>query len=123
MTILITDDILYNRILIKEIAEKAGYTCIEAMNGKEAITIIEQTPVDLLLLDIEMPVMNGLETITYIRNHSNKKIKSMPVVALTAHNPSLFFNDHKEAKFNNILTKPYSPERVISMIKTYIPGQ
>jgi CheY-like chemotaxis protein len=60
--ILIIDDIFVNRLLIKEIVKKISAKCFDAENGKQAIEIFERENIDVILMDIEMPVMNGIET-------------------------------------------------------------
>jgi CheY-like chemotaxis protein len=115
--ILIVDDIFINRILLKEILQEISDNIIEAENGKIAIEIINNNPIDIVLMDIEMPVMNGLETTKYIRHSLPEPNKRIPIIALTAHNPADFFNDYHNAGFDELLTKPYSFEKVINAIK------
>jgi CheY-like chemotaxis protein len=67
-------------------------------------------------MDIEMPVMNGLETCVYIRKKMNSPKSVTSIVALTAHNPSLFFEDFSDAGFDELLTKPYSLDKIIELI-------
>src|SRR3972149_9261106 len=112
LKILVVDDIILNRILIKEML--AGFSCLvsEARNGKEAIEMLKKEDFDVVIIDIEMPVMNGLETTRYIREFMEEKIKNMIVVAITAHNPDLYFSHFKNAGFNDLLTKPYTFEQM-----------
>ena len=67
MRVLIVDDIFTNRLLLSEILSNLDLEFDEVENGKEAIDAILQKDYDLVLMDIEMPVMNGLETTIYIR--------------------------------------------------------
>ena len=115
--ILIVDDIFVNRLLLKEIVKNVIQQCYEAQNGKEAIDILIKEKIDIILMDIEMPVMNGLETTRFIRNNlDNQAKRKVPIVALTAHNPSSFFEDFKEVGFNQLMTKPYSVEKILKLI-------
>ena len=115
--ILIVDDIFVNRLLIKEIVRKVTKTCHEAQNGKEAIQIITNEEIDVVLMDIEMPVMNGIETTQYIRNDFPIPTKrTIPIIALTAHNPISFFEDYKNVGFNQLMTKPYSIDKILKLI-------
>jgi CheY-like chemotaxis protein len=118
LNLLIVDDIFVNRLLIKEIVKKINAKCFEAENGKLAIEIIEKESIDLVLMDIEMPVMNGLETTKYIREKLSSPKNRIPIIALTAHNPMTFFNDFKDAGFDQLMTKPYSVTKVLSVIET-----
>jgi len=115
--ILIVDDIFTNRLLLKEILGGISEKFIEAENGKDAIGIIKSNPIDIVLMDIEMPVMNGLETTKYIRSNFPEPNNRIPIIAITAHNPDDFFNDYNSAGFDELLTKPYSFEKVIGAIK------
>lgn len=114
--ILIVDDIFVNRLLIKEMVKKIGATCFEAQNGKEAIAILLKETIDIVLMDIEMPVMNGLETTKYIRESAPVSKRNVPIIALTAHNPATFFNDFTDAGFDQLMTKPYSVDKVLNLI-------
>lgn len=116
---LIVDDILMNRLLLKEIIQELGNTIREATNGKEAIEIIEKENIDIILMDIEMPVMNGVETTLYIRNEMLYPKNMLPIIALTAHNPNDFFESYQSAGFNHLLTKPYSFDKIKKAINSY----
>jgi CheY-like chemotaxis protein len=116
--ILIVDDIFANRLLLKEIVKKFCSKCLVAQNGKEAIEILEQEDLDVILMDIEMPVMNGLETTKFIRSKIRPPKSSIPIIAITAHNPALFFEDFKDVGFNQLLTKPYTQETILNCLKS-----
>ncbi len=120
LNILIVDDIFTNRLLLAEILRELGHDYKEVENGKAAIEALENEPFDLVLMDIEMPVMNGLETTQYIRTNGPYKLRHIPVVALTAHNPSLFFDDFKDIGFTQLLTKPYSIQKIHNIITEVI---
>lgn len=115
--ILIVDDIFVNRLLLKEIIKKFCKNSFEAQNGKEAIEILAREEIDVVLMDIEMPVMNGLETTKYIREKFTIPKKDIPIIALTAYNPSTFFADFREAGFNQFITKPYTMDSLLNCIK------
>ena len=120
MRILIVDDIFTNRLLLVELLKTLGHEYKQAENGKEAIEALESEPFDLVLMDIEMPVMNGLETIVYIREKLAYPENKIPIVALTAHNPQLFFEDFKDVGFDRLLTKPYSMEKLSVIINDLV---
>lgn len=117
MRVLIVDDIFTNRLLLSEIMRNLDLEFDEVENGKEAISAIEGADYDLVLMDIEMPVMNGLETTQYIREKMSYPKNGIFIVALTAHNPQLFFEDFKDIGFNQLLTKPYSIEKIEAIVK------
>ncbi len=115
--ILIVDDIFINRLLLREIVKNFCTKCFEAQNGKEAIEILNREELDVVLMDIEMPVMNGLETTRFIRDKFASPKNQIPIIALTAHNPATFFDDFNDVGFNQLLTKPYSVDNVLKYIK------
>jgi CheY-like chemotaxis protein len=110
--ILIVDDIVINRILLAELIKKLGYKYSQAANGKEALEKLESDKIDLILMDIEMPVMNGIETTKYIREKLKYPTSKMPIVALTAHNPDDFFETFEKAGFDDLITKPYLLDKI-----------
>jgi len=116
MKILIVDDIFTNRLLLVEILRILGHEFSQAENGKEAIDAINNNDFDIVLLDIEMPVMNGLETTVYIRQKMPFPKNKIPIVALTAHNPQLFYEEFKDTGFDKVLTKPYNIEKLSAII-------
>ncbi len=118
ISFLIVDDIIMNRILLKEIISDHAGSIIEACNGKEALEILKNNDIDVVLMDIEMPVMNGVETTRHIRNKFDFPKSKVIVIALTAHNPDDFFDDYNNAGFNELLTKPYSFEKITNILES-----
>src|SRR5579864_6859882 len=80
--ILVGEDNAVNRELVRELLESFGHDVIEAENGHEVLQQLQREPVDLVLLDIQMPVLDGYAVLQSIRQ--NEKLKTLPVVALTA---------------------------------------
>ncbi len=120
LKIIIADDIFTNRLLLSEIVEDLGHECITAENGREAIeAYISNNDVDVVLMDIEMPVMNGLEATKYIREELSGAKANIPIIALTAHNPEIFFNDYKDVGFSELLTKPYSVSKITTLLDNF----
>jgi CheY-like chemotaxis protein len=118
LKVLVVDDIFANRLLLSEIIQDLGFECVEASNGKEAVDELEKIDFDVVLMDIEMPVMNGIETVRHIRNNMGSPKNQVPIIALTAHNPSLFFDDYSDVGFTNLLTKPYSIDKITGILQS-----
>lgn len=116
---LIVDDIFMNRLLLKEIIREISNSLKEAKNGQEAINILNSDDIDIILMDIEMPVMNGVETTRYIRSEMPFPKNKLPIIALTAHNPDDFFDDYNNAGFDKLLTKPYSFKKILNTIESF----
>ena len=114
-TILVAEDVESNFLLLKAIIGKT-YTLLHAWNGKEAVEIYEQSHPDLILMDIKMPEMDGLEATRIIRKVSQE----IPIIALTA----FAFDDDRvkalEAGCNDYLTKPLSAPLLKETIAKYL---
>jgi CheY-like chemotaxis protein len=117
--ILIVDDIFSNRLLLSSALETLGISSKAVNDGQAAINALEEEQYSLVFMDIEMPVMNGLETVRYIRNKMYAPEKDIPIIALTAHNPNEYGREIDNAGFTEILTKPYSIEKLQSIISKY----
>jgi len=116
LKILVVDDIYTNRYLLSELVKLTGNVAVLAENGQEAIDILTKEEIHMVFMDIEMPVMNGVETTQYIRNKLPSPLNAITVIALTAHNPELFFEDYSDAGFDELITKPYSVEKIRDII-------
>lgn len=85
--VLVVDDNQTNRYLVKEMLEVKNIECAEARNGLEGLRVLEKEwPVDLVLMDLRMPFLNGIETIEKIRSLPNKTIAKVPIVLLSSSN-------------------------------------
>ena len=118
--ILIVDDIFVNRKLLCEVIKKIGCEFYEAENGKAAINALNENSFDVILMDIEMPVMNGLETTRYIRENFTPPKNNIPIIALTAHNPADFFDDFNDVGFNQLITKPYIIDKITKIFDSVL---
>jgi CheY-like chemotaxis protein len=117
--ILVADDIYVNRLLMKEITKKYALEYFEAQNGAECIDILKNNKIDIIFMDIEMPIMNGIETASYIRNNMKGTKKNIPIVALTAHRISelhQLYDNYNNVGFNKTLTKPYKNNEFLNCI-------
>lgn len=105
--ILIAEDNPVNRELLHELLEARGYVVEEAGNGQEALQMIAQSRPDALLLDLNMPVLDGFATVRKIRDDA--AISSLPVLAVTAYAMRGDREKTLEAGFDGYLSKPISP--------------
>ena len=111
--ILVVDDNEMNRLLATTILTNYGAETIEAGNGQESVDYLLANTVDLVLMDIQMPVMNGFDAAKYIRTNISK---DLPMIALTAN--AIKGDNEKciEAGLNNYLAKPFKEEDLMKMI-------
>ena len=120
MKIIIADDFYSNRLLIIEILKDLGHDLIEAENGQQAFDALEKhDDVDMVLMDIEMPVMSGLEAMRLIRTRLTYPKNSVPIIALTAHNSTILMDEPNIEGFNGMLIKPYSISSISEILETY----
>ena len=105
--ILIAEDNPVNRELLHELLEARGYAVEEAENGQEALQMIAQSRPDALLLDLNMPILDGFSTVRKIREDAS--ISSLPVLAVTAYAMRGDREKTLEAGFDGYLSKPINP--------------
>lgn len=103
---LIVDDVEINRIILEEYF-KEDYDILQAENGQEALDVVEKNKVDIILLDLIMPVMDGVEVLTRLKQDS--RYTSIPVVATTARNEAESEAKMMEMGAADFITKPYHP--------------
>jgi CheY-like chemotaxis protein len=103
-TVLIAEDNAVNRELLRELLEGRGYVVNEATNGLEALEMMAESKPDALLLDLNMPILDGFSTLKEIRQ--DPRLTSLPVMAVTA---SAMRGDQEkalQAGFDSYLSKP-----------------
>lgn len=105
--ILVAEDNIVNRELLRELLESRGYTVEEACNGEEALQMIEQAQPDILLLDVGMPVLDGYATVRRIRE--NADMAALPVLAVTAYAMQGDRERILSSGFDGYLSKPVNP--------------
>jgi CheY-like chemotaxis protein len=85
LRILVADDNVINQTILKRMLEKLGHAVTLAANGRETFDIVVMGIVDLVLMDVQMPVMDGLESTAAIRRHEQASTAHIPIIAVTAH--------------------------------------
>ena len=113
LLILVVEDNPINRLFLQKSLEKLGHRVICAANGREALDHLETSTVDCVLMDIQMPVMDGSEATCHIRN---KFGRALPVVALTAHALQGDREKYLQGGFDEYLAKPVSIEELTAVI-------
>ena len=102
---LIVDDYSTARRLINYSLQQIGFSCLEAENGNQAMTLIQQTTLDLVIADVNMPEKNGLELLKDIR--ANDNMKDLPVVLTMLEPFDNLISDGKIFGMNDYLVKPF----------------
>ncbi|MBW1972370.1 MAG: response regulator, partial [Deltaproteobacteria bacterium] len=120
--ILIVDDSVDNRKLIQNyLKNERGLKVLFAKNGKEAVEIFKETPVSLILMDMEMPIMDGYTATKTIRNLPNGK--SVPIIALTAHSGTDELKKCLDVGCTEYLQKPIRKRILFDTIYKYITNR
>ena len=117
-TALIIEDNLDNMVLITRLLEKAGYRTIQAMTGTGGFEMALLKRPDFIILDIQLPDMNGMEVLQKIR--SSEIGTSIPVIAMTSYAMAGDREKLLAAGCDGYIEKPIDPLRVISQIRTLI---
>jgi PAS domain S-box-containing protein len=123
LRILVAEDNLINRTLISRILHKHGHDVIETRDGEEALAAPDQDEVDIVLMDIEMPRMGGLEAVRRIRQLEKNRGTHTPVVALTAHAMSGDRERCLEAGMDGYVTKPIRRATLFTTIASALPQE
>ena len=98
-----------------EFLEEVGMIVTVASNGQECLDALQHRTFDLVLMDIQMPVMDGLEATRRIRQ--NEKLKDLPIIAMTAHAMAGDRGKSLDAGMNEHITKPIDPDSTIPNLK------
>jgi two-component system sensor histidine kinase/response regulator len=117
-TILVVDDVSQNIQLLASILSEAGFKVRFATNGLEALEIHQNSTLDLILLDIMMPVMDGYEAITKIRDQ--EKNGNVPIIFLTAKNDTEDLVQGFKLGAVDYITKPFNKEELLARVETQI---
>ena len=123
INILLVDDNFINRLLVIHLLDDKGYTVIEAENGYQAIEKLKEEDIDLVLMDISMPDLDGLEATRIIRKMDEAYLRKVPIIAMTAHAFQEQINEALDSGMNDYLSKPFKPEELFQKITNQLnPG-
>jgi len=120
-TILVVEDALLNIKLIREILTYRGDTVFEAANGREGIDLAIEKKPDLILMDIQMPVMNGMEATQLIK--ANPATRHIPIVALTGYAMDGDKKRMLEAGCDGYLSKPFKIKELLQAIDIFFDSK
>ena len=122
--LLVVEDNIVNQKLVVKMTEKYGFTADVAANGKEAIDMLKQFSYQVVLMDIQMPVMDGFKATKNIRNPQSMVLNpKIPIVALTANAMRGDKEKCLEAGMNDYITKPIDGEDLLSAIERNVYGE
>ena len=117
-TILVVDDFDDTRLLLRTWLRKKGYRVVEAENGNEAIKKAREIKPDLIIMDVEMPELDGLSATRQIR--TLKDSTELPIVAVSAYGADLFRQQALDAGCNEYMSTPFEPDELEKLIHSLI---
>ncbi len=121
MKILVAEDNLVNQLMMKKILEKMGMSVIVANNGATALEILEKNPCDIVLMDCQMPIMDGWEATRKIREGSRPGIDpKIPIIAMTAYAMSGDRERCLEVGMSDYLPKPVDYRSLSTKIEAWL---
>ncbi len=116
--VLVADDTFVNQEVARGILELVGHTCEVADNGLEAVAAVQRSHFDMVLMDLEMPEMDGLEATEAIRK-LDSEAKHTPILAMTAHALAGVKKRCLAAGMNGCLTKPIQPDKLLKALTRF----
>ncbi|GAB3639826.1 response regulator [Spirosoma arcticum] len=114
--VLIAEDSSVIQNLARKILEFQNYDITAVKNGEQVIQILEKEDFSILLLDINMPVMDGMECVRRVRAMPEKEKASVPIVAITGNAKNYTEEEFKTAGFNDVLVKPLNFDRLVEVV-------
>ena len=118
-TILYVEDNEPNRVMLRDLLKRTTYQLREAEDGEAGVAAARETPPDLILMDIQLPKLSGLDAMRRIR--AEAATANTPIIAITSFALSGDEKKAKEAGATAYLTKPYSPSGLLRLIRTLLP--
>ena len=117
--ILVVEDQPDNRQIIRDMLSASDYELTEAENGVEALAAVAKQRPDLILMDIQMPIMDGYEASRRIK--ADPATNGIPIIAVTSYALSGDEQKARDAGCDDYVPKPYSPRQLMAKIRQYLP--
>jgi CheY-like chemotaxis protein len=115
--VLIAEDSSVIQNLAKKILEFQNFEITAVKNGEQVMQLLDKEDFDIILLDINMPIMDGMECIKAIRELKDKKKANIPAVAITGNAKNYSETDFKDSGFNDALMKPLNFDKLVNVVK------
>ena len=114
-TIMTVDDSASVRMMVSFTLSELGFEIVEAMNGEEAIRILERKPIHMLITDVNMPHLDGISLVRKIRD--NPGYRFLPIIILTTEAQAGKKREGKRAGATGWIVKPFKPEELIAVVR------
>jgi two-component system, cell cycle response regulator DivK len=116
--ILVVEDHEDNRQILRDLLASAGYEMIEAENGEDGVAAAAAQQPDLILMDIQLPILDGYEATRQIK--ANPALNSIPIIVVTSYALSGDEDKARAAGCDAYIAKPYSPRQLLARIKEFL---
>jgi CheY-like chemotaxis protein len=120
LRVLVAEDNAVNQRLASRLLEKRGHRVTVMVNGREALEALEKQTFDLILMDVQMPEMDGFEATSAIREREKHTGAHIPIIALTAHAMKGDMERCLAAGMDGYLSKPIRPQDLDEILETYL---
>lgn len=118
--VLLVEDTEDNRFMMRRLLEMSSYDVVEAVNGKEAVELAIKAQPDIILMDLSLPVIDGLGATRKIRKVPS--LAQVPIVAVSAHDTADFHNDALAAGCDAYITKPIDFAQLEDLVERLVNG-
>lgn len=115
--VLIAEDSSVIQNLTKKILSIQNYEISSVKNGQQVLDALEDEPFDIILMDINMPVMDGIECTEKIRNLDDPEKSKIPIIAITGNARNLSLEEYQEIGINEFLQKPLNFDQLVTLVK------
>jgi two-component system cell cycle response regulator DivK len=117
--ILVVEDQADNRQILRDLLTSVGYRIVEADNGELGVAAATAQHPDLILMDIQLPVLDGYEATRRIK--ADPTLKSIPIIVVTSYALSGDEDKARDAGCDAYITKPYSPRQLLAIVRKFLP--
>jgi two-component system cell cycle response regulator DivK len=118
-TILYVEDNEYNRKIVRQLLSRTRYRLKEAVDGEAGVAAALEAPPDLILMDVQLPKMSGLDATRVLR--SDARTRHIPIIVITSFALSGDRERATEAGAAGYLAKPYSPRELLALVRQFLP--
>ena len=117
--ILVVEDQEDNRRILRDLLSSAGYQVLEAVNGEDGVSLAERERPDLILMDVQLPGIDGLEATRRIKG--TPALRAIPLIVVTSYALSGDDVKARAAGADDYVTKPFSPRALLGKVRQYLP--
>jgi len=117
--ILVVEDTEDNRQIMRDLLTSVGYELIEAVNGEEGVAMAKQHKPDLILMDIQLPILDGYEATRRIK--ADAALASVPIIAVTSYALAGDEAKTRAAGCDAYIAKPFSPRQLLAKVREFLP--